>query len=244
MALLAEKDSQFLKGLFAQSLVTPVKLVFFTQAMECQFCRETGQILDEVAALSDKITVETYDFVADKEVAERFGIDKIPATIVMSDTDYGVRFYGIPSGYEFTSLIEDIVDVSHGTSALLPETLAALEAITEPVHLQVFVTPTCPYCPSAVRLAHSMAIASPNVRADMVEAIEFPHLANKYSVYGVPRTVINEETHLEGAAPEPLFTAKVKEAVGLMSAEEVERMMEEMMKQGAKLEEQPLEDNE
>ncbi len=244
MALLSDKDRQFLQNHFQQTLVNPVKLVFFTQEIACQFCRETGQILEEVAELSDKITVETYNFVTDKEVAGRYGVDKIPATIVMSDVDYGIRFYGIPSGYEFTSLIEDVIDVSRGKTELLPETADALAQIEEPVHIQVFVTPTCPYCPSAVRMAHSLAIASENVRADMVEAIEFPHLANKYTVYGVPRTVINEETHLEGAAPEPLFLAKVKEAVGLMTADEVEQLLEGLIAEGQELPEEPLEGQE
>jgi len=244
MALLSDKDRQFLQNHFQQTLVNPVKLVFFTQEIACQFCRETGQILEEVAELSDKITVETYNFVTDKEVADRYGVDKIPATIVMGDVDYGIRFYGIPSGYEFTSLIEDVIDVSRGKTELLPETADALAQIEEPVHIQVFVTPTCPYCPSAVRMAHSLAIASENVRADMVEAIEFPHLANKYSVYGVPRTVINEETHLEGAAPEPLFLAKVKEAVGLMTADEVEQLLEGLIAEGQELPEEPLEGQE
>ncbi|HHX44661.1 MAG TPA: glutaredoxin [Chloroflexi bacterium] len=241
MALLSDKDREFLQNHFEETLIHPVKLVFFTQEIACQFCRETGQILDEVASLSDKITVETYNFVTDKEVAERYGIDKIPATIVMGDVDYGIRFYGIPSGYEFTSLIEDIVDVSRGKTDLLPETREVLARIEEPVHIQVFVTPTCPYCPIAVRLAHKLAIANENVRADMVEAIEFPHLANRYSVYGVPRTVINEETHLEGAAPELLFVAKVQEAVGLMSPAEVEELMEEYLAQGEELPEESLE---
>jgi glutaredoxin-like protein len=244
MPLLSDKDRQFLQNHFSRTLVDPVRLVFFTQEVACQFCRETGQILDEVAGLSDKITVETYNFVTDKEVAERHGIDKIPATIVMGDTDHGIRFYGIPSGYEFTSLIEDIVDVSRGKTELSPETVRMLTEIEEPVHIQVFVTPTCPYCPSAVRLAHSLAIASGKVRADMVEAIEFPHLANRYSVYGVPRTVINEETHLEGAAPEPLFVAKVREALGLMTPDEVEQLMEEMLAQGQEIPEEPLEGEE
>ena len=244
MALLSDKDRQFLQNHFGQTLANPVKLVFFTQAVACQFCRETGQILDEVAELSDKISVETYNFVTDKEVADRYGVDKIPATIVMGDVDYGIRFYGIPSGYEFTSLIEDIIDVSRGKTELSSETIEALDQFEEPVHIQVFVTPTCPYCPSAVRLAHSLAIASENVRADMVEAIEFPHLANRYSVYGVPRTVINEETHLEGAAPEPLFVAKVKEALGLMTPDEVEQLLEGLIAEGQELPEEPLEGQE
>jgi len=88
-----------------------------------------------------------------------------------------------------------------------------------------------------VRLAHSLAIASDQVRADMVESIEFPHLANKYSVYGVPRTVINEETHLEGAAPEPLFVAKVLQAVGLRTAEDIEKLTEELSAETGAVEE-------
>ena len=80
-------------------------------------------------------------------------------------------------------------------------------------YLQVFVTPTCPYCPQAVRLAHKLAMESELITADMVEAIEFPHLSNKYHVHGVPRTVINETFHQEGAVPEPLLLAKLQEAV-------------------------------
>jgi glutaredoxin-like protein len=130
------------------------------------------------------------------------------------ERDYGIRFYGIPSGYEFSSIIEDIVDVSRGDSGLQPATREALAAVSEPVHFQVFITPTCPYCPQAVRLAHKFAMESEQIRADMVEAIEFPHLSNKYGVYGVPRTVINESVHQEGAVPEPLLLAKLQEAVG------------------------------
>jgi hypothetical protein len=80
--------------------------------------------------------------------------------------------------------------------------------------MQVFVTPTCPYCPQAVVLAYEMAYASPQVRADGVESTEFPQLAIKYQVSGVPRTVINEDTFLEGAAPPDMLLDKVREALG------------------------------
>jgi glutaredoxin len=86
--------------------------------------------------------------------------------------------------------------------------------LKEPVHFQVFVTPTCPYCPRAVRLAHQLALESDVIRGDMVEAIEFPHLSVKYQVQGVPRTVINETVHIEGAVPEPMLMARLNEAVG------------------------------
>jgi glutaredoxin-like protein len=219
MSLISEQDAEHLSNEFEAQLAGTVKLIVFTQATECQFCAETRQIAEEVADLSDKITVEVYDFVADKAAADLFGVDKIPAIVILrsedgEDRDYGIRFYGIPSGYEFTSIIEDIIDVSKGESGLQPKTKEALAAITEPVHFQVFVTPTCPYCPQAVRVAHKFAIESDLVRADMVEAIEFPHLSNKYHVHGVPRTVINESFHQEGAAPEPMILAKLMEAVG------------------------------
>jgi glutaredoxin-like protein len=124
--------------------------------------------------------------------------------------DYGIRYYGIPAGYEFSTLINDIMMVSRGESGLSAETKAYLAGLTQPLHLQVFVTPTCPYCPPAVHLAHQLAFESDLVRADMVEAIEFPHLSYKYQVQGVPRTVINETAHMEGSTPEGLLLAKIK----------------------------------
>jgi glutaredoxin-like protein len=223
--LISEKDAEFLRGEFETNLVNPVKLVMFTQEIECQFCAETRQIVEEISSLSDKISSEIYHFVTDKATAEIYDVDKIPAIAVLrvedgEEKDYGIRFFGIPSGYEFTTVIEDIIDVSRGDSGLQPKSREAVAGITEPVHFQVFVTPTCPYCTQAVRLAHKFAMESDLITADMVESVEFPHLANKYQVYGVPRTVINETVHQEGAVPEPMMLAKLLEAVGQQPAHE------------------------
>jgi glutaredoxin-like protein len=190
-----------------------VRLVMFTQEFECQYCAETRQLVEEVSELSDHLTAEIYDFVADEEKAQELGVDKIPAVAVIGAEDYGIRFYGIPSGYEFTSLLEAVHIAATGQPDLGEETIEFLSSLSEPVHMQVFVTPTCPYCPQAVVLGHKMAAASPMVRADMVEAQEFPYLATKYQVMGVPRTVINEATHVEGAAPESMVLAKLREAI-------------------------------
>jgi len=212
MPLLKEADREILRQEFA-ALKNPVKLVMFTQTLECQFCAETRQICEEVAALSDQITLEVYNFVTDAEAVKAYQVDKIPAIAIVGDKDYGIRFYGIPSGYEFSSLVEDIKMVGSGESGLLPKTKEFLQGLTRPVHLQVFVTPTCPYCPRAVRLAHQMAMASDLVRGDAVEAIEFPHLAQRYQVHGVPRTVINDTTALEGAMPEGAVLQAIQKAV-------------------------------
>ena len=216
MALLKDQDREHLLKEF-EALKDAVKIMVFTQENECQYCAETRQIAEEVAGLSDKISVEVFDFVADQEVAEHYNIEKIPATVIMrggeNPKDFGIRYFGIPSGYEFSSIIEDIMMISQGDSGLSDETKNILKDLTDPLHLQVFVTPTCPYCPGAVRLAHQLAMESDWVKGDMVEAIEFPHLSQKYHVQGVPRTVINETTHMEGMAPEHMLMAKVKEAL-------------------------------
>jgi len=212
MPLFSEEIAGHVKEELA-NLAGPVRLVMFTQEIECEFCAETRQLVEEMAQLSDQLTAEVYDFVADQEKVRELGIDKIPAIAVVGQEDYGVRFYGIPSGYEFASLLHAIQAVAAGKPELSAETMQVLADLTTPVHIQVFVTPTCPYCPVSVVLAHEMAIASPMVRADMVEAMEFPHLATRYQVMGVPRTVINETVSIEGAAPEPTVLEKLREAL-------------------------------
>lgn len=213
MALLTDNIRHSVQEMFAD-LHRPVRLVMFTQEVECDFCAETRQLVEELATLSDKLSAEVHDFVQDADLARSYGVDKIPAIVLLSDSqDYGVRFYGIPAGYEFTSLVEAIRLVSSGNPNLKPSTVETLRNLNRDVHIQVFVTPTCPYCPQAVYLAHRMAVASPRVRADMVEVTEFPHLAVRYQVMGVPRTVINETVHIEGAAPEPIVLNRLLQAV-------------------------------
>jgi len=217
MALLQEKDKKYIQAEFDKALTRPVKVLVFTQAMECDYCRETRQIAEEVVALSPHLTLEVHDFVEDKALADQYGVVQIPAIALLlggdQPKDYGIRYYGIPSGYEFSSLITDIMMIGSGESGLSQDTKKWAASLNKPVHLQVFVTPTCPYCPQAVLLAHKLAMESDFIRADMVEATEFPHLAMKYEVMGVPRTVINEDVFIEGAVPEGMLLNKVKQAL-------------------------------
>lgn len=216
MALLNANIQKQVRQVF-ESIQKPVRLLMFTQgeggALECQMCHDTRQLIEEVASLSDKISLEVYDFVGDAKIAEAYGVDKIPAVVIAGEKDYGVRFYGIPSGYEFSSLIEGIVAVGRREPSLSKKTLQEIQKLNKPVHIQVFVTPTCPYCPQAVVLAHNLALASDWIQADMIEASEFPHLANKYQVYGVPRTVINDVIHLEGAYPEEMLLPELMQVL-------------------------------
>lgn len=190
-----------------------VKLVVFTQKIECRYCEDNRNLAQEIAVLSDRISVDVYNFLENKQKAEEYNIDKIPAIAVIGKKDYGIRFFGIPTGYEFKSLLEAIKLASSGNTGLSDETRRFLDTLEKDVHLQVFVTPTCPYCPSAVILAHRLACYSDRVGADMVEVSEFPHLGTKYEVQGVPLTVINETVSQVGAAPEPMLVEKIKNAV-------------------------------
>ena len=213
MSLIPQKERDVLTKEFESKLVNDVRLVVFTQEMPCMFCRETVAVCQELAELSPKINVEIYDFVKDQMKAKELRIDKIPATAVIGAKDYGIRFYGIPSGYEFTSFAGAIIDVSRGESGLSQKSKDQLKLVDSSVHVQVFVTPTCPYCPAAVRLAHRMAIESDMIWSDMVESTEFVPLAQKYSVTGVPKVVINEKFEMNGATSEDLLVAHVMHAL-------------------------------
>jgi len=141
MAIIPEKDRKKLTDIF-KSLSNDVKVLFFTQEFECEHCRMTRGLLEEVAALSGKIFLEVYDFVKDAELTKKYSIDKIPATALIGDRDYGIRFYGVPAGYEFTSLIEDIVDISKRDPGLPKKILNELSKVDKPVHIQILISPT------------------------------------------------------------------------------------------------------
>lgn len=212
MPLLTEQNKQQVRKAL-QGLTNPVTLHYFTQEFECEPCQITHELLREVTALSDKLTLKVYEFKNEQEMAQRFGVDKIPAIVLEGQRVYGIRFFGVPAGYEFSALLEDVIDVSRGTTQLSPNTQTLLNTLIKPIHIEVFVTPTCPYCPAAVRMAHKMALSSEKITADMVSALEFPYLADRYNVYGVPKTVVNGgEVMFEGALPEREFVAQVLRA--------------------------------
>ena len=214
-----------------QNLKDPVNLVFFTQKNECPLCKHQHKMVEELAGMSGKIKLEIYDFVKDRDKVTKYKIDKIPALVVKGEKDYGIRFFGVTAGYEFSSLLDTLLMVSHKDSGLPPGLKNALKMIQKPVHMQVMVTVTCPYCPKAVHIAQQFAMENENIRADMVEVSGFPHVAQKYSVQGVPRTVINEVNFFEGAMPEEMTFLEVLKAVEPETMEKLEEEMKETQEQ-------------
>jgi len=203
--IISDSDRERLRNYLEQGVKDDVRLILFTQEIECIFCKETNEIVQLLSSLSGKIKPEVYDFVKDAERAKGLKVDKIPAIIPVGKREYGIRFYGIPSGYEFMSLVDAIIDVSTGNTNLTEKTKQVVKTLNAPVHIQVFVTPTCPFCSKAVRLAHQLAVESTYIRADMVESVEFPQLAQRYAVMSVPKVVMNEKIEFVGALPEEHF---------------------------------------
>jgi len=208
-----------IEGAFAE-MKEPVQVLFFGSRENCDYCSETRQLLEEVTALNDRIELSVYDMQEDPDIAEQFNVTNAPGIVIAARdnaevTNLGIQFSGIPSGHEFSTLINDILIVSRRESGLDEKTRGFLKNLSQPLHLQVFVTPTCPYCPRAVLLAHQMAMENPRmIRAEGVEATEFPELAGRFNISGVPQTVINSGAGtVVGAVPEQNLVAEIMRAL-------------------------------
>ena len=213
MALLSEQDQRVVSSRL-DAIENPVKILFFTQTFDApETTLIAKQVLDEVVSLSNQVTLEEVNFVLEKERAAKYGVDGIPAVVLLrGEEDTRMRFLGAPAGYEFVSLVEALVLAGGNESGLTPESKALVAAhVTAPTDILVFVTPSCPHCPRAVTLAHRMAVESPLIRATCVEATEFMDLSQRYQVTGVPKTVVNGTIEMLGALPESVF---VRTAVG------------------------------
>ena len=169
-------------------MVKPVKIIYFTQEIECAHCRQTREILDLVQSFSDKVTV-----------------DKIPAIVLAADSFNAIRYFGAPSGYEFITFVNTIIYLSKGKTDLSSETKKRLTAISSSTVIEVLTLLTCPYCPMMVNLANQMAIENRNIQSEMIDIAEFPNLAVKYAVSQVPKVLINKDTQFVGAVEEGDF---------------------------------------
>jgi alkyl hydroperoxide reductase subunit AhpF len=142
MALITDEVAAQLKPEL-ERMPAPVRLAVFSQALADPESEQVRRLVEELAALDPKLTAESYNFVLDTEKVKALGIARIPAIAILgADKDYGIRFYGLPSGYEFGTLVDAILDVSTGQSGLSDPTRAALKELSRPVHIQVFSTPT------------------------------------------------------------------------------------------------------
>lgn len=221
MRFVREKEAEALRAHLDKYLAGPVTLDLFIEPKsaivvpgrpDCELCEETRALLEDVASLSDQIRLTVHDVRTESDLARERGVSRVPTLVLRGAARGVVRYVGIPTGLEFGTLLEDLAAVSRGATTLGAESRAKLATLSKPVHVQVFVTPTCPYCPGVASLAHQAAVESANVTADVIEISEFPDLAARYHVRGVPKIVMNDTMELVGAQPEAAFVDAMLEA--------------------------------
>jgi glutaredoxin-like protein len=219
-ALIQDQQKSELKRTFRKDLKAEVELRLFTQrpspiavpGRECRYCAQTQQMLEELAALSPKVHLEITDVYAQPDLALEEGITRVPAIAFGAKGKAKLRFFGIPMGYQLAVVVENIKTISRGVSPLSMDTRKKLRTINQPVHIQVFVTPTSADCQTTARLAHALGLENNNITADVVEIEEFPALAQQYGVRSVPFTVVNELTNIPGPVAESEFVEKILQA--------------------------------
>lgn len=217
MVKLKEEDVKAIKERFEQELKDNVSLLYFysDDKSKCPYCDQMTDLLKQLCDINSKLKLVMYnvDDKKNEDKVKELKVDKVPALLFKGKELYNFYFFGIPAGYEFASLIEDIIDVSNGTTRLPDDVKEKLKEIDKPVDVKVFVTLTCHWCPRAVRAAHQFAIENSNIKSSMIESGEFIDLADKFGVMAVPKIIINDKTEFEGAQPEEVFLQYIEDGI-------------------------------
>ena len=206
----------------------PVQILFFKQIDDCQTCPEQEKLLKDLTGFSDKLSLKVYDMGLHGDEAMNYRIKRTPATLIMDENDYGIRFYGLTAGHEFSSLLSTIWLISNGTN--INQQLGELIAsIGIPANIKVMTTLTCPYCPQMVKAAHVMAYLNPLITAEAFDVSEYDDLTQRYQVKSVPMTIINDTEVIEGAVSLPELFLSVLRTTDPESYKELDEGIRETM---------------
>lgn len=224
------RDQELIREKFAAELLGPVKIDYFTERdvsltvpgrTPCAYCKPVRELLQELAALSDLVSLRVHFFDEAPQERAKFGVDRIPGIVLRGTSSDGpaFKFYGMPGGTEFPAFLESIVDMSRGELLLPEELVRELIKVGEDLLVRVFVTPTCGYCPQMMRLAYQLSLANPKIKAEVIEVNEFPDLGDRYQVRAVPLTVIGDRVAIPGAMPPDTLVEQVVKAAGSQVSE-------------------------
>ncbi len=217
MSLISDENRKIILKEFEEHLKDQVELkVYVDDDEKCQFCGPTVEIAKELSALDSRIKLSIITRNPQEKESESADIVRFPTLIVSDGKELGnrVRYSGIPSGYEFSSLFEDIKAVSSGIIQIPEGVKEKIQSINKPVDIKVYVTPTCPYCPRAVGTAHKFAMLNSNITGEMIEATEFPKEAQEAGVSSVPHIVVNGDASFIGARPDADFAEFILDTIG------------------------------
>jgi glutaredoxin-like protein len=179
-----------------------VRLIFFERPSDCDTCGPVRSMLEGLAQSSEAVRLETVNVALEHRKATRYHVDRVPAVVVSASGSERMRFYGAPLGNELDAFVQAIRMASTGDSGLSQSSRARLKALSAPLRLQVFFTPSCGQCPRMVELACRLAVESPHVTMTAIDATEYPDLVRRYNVNGVPKTVVNDTVEILGAVTE------------------------------------------
>ncbi len=190
-----------MKGKFAKELGDgEVILKVFGEKGECGMCAEYLEVMEEIASFHKNISFEIHS--RSSPECAKHSIEVIPSLVIYSEKTRGTAtFCGFPGGHLFNVLLDDIIEASKGKAPISAGMEKKIKAIDFPLKLRIFVSQTCPYCPSAVKVAHDFSLLNPKISAQMVDGGSFPELNSRFRVMGVPKTIINDRREFVGAQP-------------------------------------------
>ncbi len=204
--VLSQKDLEAVARILSP-VEREVKILFFkSDAPTCKYCNIIEELLSDINKAQPKVKYEVHD--VSEEIAGKYGVEEGP-TIIFEEKP-NIVWMGIPSGHEFRAFLDDILAIGLNRVDIGVNAARKIARIQKPMEVLIFVTPTCPYCPLAVHTAHTFAFVNPNIRAAMVEALEYSELADRYNVSAVPKIVVRDKNkrtlvEWEGAVPEEMF---------------------------------------
>lgn len=190
-----------------------VTLRVFAVPDHCVFCNTVEELVGKLSEMSEKITVLRSGFDLEEPAAKDYGIERHPAIVIDGKRDYGMRFSGIPMGFQFGVLVEDLVMASTGATDLSEEVKIKLRGVKSPVDIQVFTLPDCPGSPRMARAAHKFCVENMNITADVIDTLEFRKLAAEKQVLETPKTLINGKVEIQGALLERDLADRVRALV-------------------------------
>ncbi|MBR9680711.1 MAG: glutaredoxin [Candidatus Altiarchaeota archaeon] len=202
--MLDDKNKTVVKEILS-TLKNEVEILFFI-SKTCEYCPQERELLNQISEVS-KVKISELDLNSDE--AKKYEVTEAPTLIFSKNPN--IRIMGLPSGHEFRNFLDTILMIDSQETKLGDDVKAELKKIDKKVDIKVFVTPTCPYCPTAVFTAHQFALENSKVISTMVEATEFPKLAQKHGVMSVPKTIVNDKIGWEGAAPPNVSLKKLME---------------------------------
>lgn len=209
--ILSDAQVASIRAWWKKTFHGPVRVQLFVDGPGCSACEITARVLQQLEQATDKLRVHVA--IPSKAQTPTGPFDKLPEVRVLTRAGSVIRFYGTQVGAEITSLVQTIADASLERAPLPPDVIARTRGVKEGSWIRVFVGPTCPHCPGAVRAASALAVANPKISLEVVEAGEFPELARRFKVASVPTTVVNGRAYFTDAhAPAEVLEALLSTA--------------------------------